>query len=284
MVYAALWQQQQSFIEGGAFGGTGGGIFKSTDGGTTWRQLTDGLPPVIRQISRSRRATPRSIYAMVAGGAQAVAEPRSARPAVAADAAAAERCLLQVDGCRRALVSGERRSALAETGSQRHPPIPVRWSASAAATCRPSPSTRRTRTSSTARSTVMWRTEDGGLTWSAVRGAPGGDDYQKTWINPEQSRHHPCGHRSGRRSLRQPRRLVEQLVHPANRRHVSRHHRQRVPVSAVRRAAGLGLGLRREPSAWTARSRSTIGIRSTSRSTAKPRPTRRTPTSSTAAK
>ena len=27
-------------------------------------------------------------------------------------------------------------------------------------------------------STVMWRTEDGGVTWTAVRGAPGGDDYQ----------------------------------------------------------------------------------------------------------
>src|SRR4030095_2624170 len=33
-------------------------------------------------------------------------------------------------------------------------------------------------------STVLWRTEDGGLTWSAVRGAPGGDDYQRLWINP----------------------------------------------------------------------------------------------------
>src|SRR5439155_9468577 len=33
-------------------------------------------------------------------------------------------------------------------------------------------------------STVFWRTEDGGVTWSAVRGAPGGDDYQKIWINP----------------------------------------------------------------------------------------------------
>src|SRR5207237_838699 len=33
-------------------------------------------------------------------------------------------------------------------------------------------------------STVMWRTEDAGATWSAVRGAPGGDDYQKIWINP----------------------------------------------------------------------------------------------------
>jgi len=33
-------------------------------------------------------------------------------------------------------------------------------------------------------STVMWRSEDGGTNWSAVRGAPGGDDYQKIWINP----------------------------------------------------------------------------------------------------
>ena len=33
-------------------------------------------------------------------------------------------------------------------------------------------------------SIVFWRTEDGGATWSAVRGSPGGDDYQKTWINP----------------------------------------------------------------------------------------------------
>src|SRR4029079_2664119 len=33
-------------------------------------------------------------------------------------------------------------------------------------------------------STVFWRTEAGGLTWSAVRGAPGGDDYQKAWVNP----------------------------------------------------------------------------------------------------
>ena len=33
-------------------------------------------------------------------------------------------------------------------------------------------------------STVFWRSDDGGVTWSAVRGAPGGDDYQKSWINP----------------------------------------------------------------------------------------------------
>ena len=38
-------------------------------------------------------------------------------------------------------------------------------------------------------STVLWRTEDGGLTWSAVRGAPGGDDYQKTLDQSQRHQH-----------------------------------------------------------------------------------------------
>jgi photosystem II stability/assembly factor-like uncharacterized protein len=33
-------------------------------------------------------------------------------------------------------------------------------------------------------STVMWRSMDAGLTWTAVRGSPGGDDYQRIWVNP----------------------------------------------------------------------------------------------------
>src|SRR5687768_17699696 len=37
VVYATLWEQQQSFIEGRGFGGAGTGLFKSTDGGTTWK-------------------------------------------------------------------------------------------------------------------------------------------------------------------------------------------------------------------------------------------------------
>ncbi len=34
-------------------------------------------------------------------------------------------------------------------------------------------------------SVVMWRSLDGGRTWTALRGAPGGDDYQRVWINPD---------------------------------------------------------------------------------------------------
>src|SRR5882724_2705796 len=44
IVYATMWEQRQGPWENGAWAGTNGGIFKSTDGGTTWRQLTKGLP------------------------------------------------------------------------------------------------------------------------------------------------------------------------------------------------------------------------------------------------
>ena len=69
IVYAALWQQQQSYIEGGAFGGNSGGIFKSTDGGSTWKPLTDGLPEVLQANLAVAPGDPKVVYAMVAGAA-----------------------------------------------------------------------------------------------------------------------------------------------------------------------------------------------------------------------
>ena len=32
---------------------------------------------------------------------------------------------------------------------------------------------------------VTWKSTDGGKTWNAFRGAPGGDDYHRIWINPD---------------------------------------------------------------------------------------------------
>src|SRR3954451_19647645 len=66
-VYAALWTQQQSFSEGGGFGSSGGGIFKSTDGGTTWKPLTEGLPAVQQANLAVSLSNPRIVYAIVAG-------------------------------------------------------------------------------------------------------------------------------------------------------------------------------------------------------------------------
>src|SRR3954465_15165193 len=35
---------------------------------------------------------------------------------------------------------------------------------------------------------VTWKSTDGGNTWDAFRGAPGGDDYHRIWINPNDSK------------------------------------------------------------------------------------------------
>ena len=67
VVYATLWQQQQSFIEGQGFGGAGNGVFKSTDGGGTWKPLTEGLPSIIEANIAIAPSNPRVLYAAAAG-------------------------------------------------------------------------------------------------------------------------------------------------------------------------------------------------------------------------
>src|SRR5256884_785058 len=51
IVYAALWESREGPWENGIFNGDNGGIFKSVDGGKTWRQLTKGLPNNIVQAN-----------------------------------------------------------------------------------------------------------------------------------------------------------------------------------------------------------------------------------------
>ena len=117
----------------------GNGIFKSTDGGTTWTQLTEGCRRRSRRTSPLRRAirmsSTRWWRAWRPRGPPCRRAPRG------------DRRLLQVDRRRRALARSRR------TTDRRHPPpsTRARSPASAAATCRRSPSIRRTRTSSTAR-------------------------------------------------------------------------------------------------------------------------------------
>ena len=57
-----------------------------------------------------------------------------------------------------------------------------------------------------------------GKTWAPFKGAPGGEDYQNGWINPDNPGHHPARRRSGRGRHAQRRRDVELLVQPADRR------------------------------------------------------------------
>ncbi len=173
IVYAMLWQQQQSFIEGQAFGGAGNGIFKSTDGGTTWKQLTNGLPPVIQANMALSPSNPNVLYAMLAGASTNPNAPVSTTGTVGfyKSTDQGEHWALAVEGKRNS--AGAPQAAdprpMARIGGGDLPTITV------------DPTNENVVYSA---SVVMWRTEDGGVNWSAVRGAPGGDDYQKIWVDP----------------------------------------------------------------------------------------------------
>jgi len=171
IVYAALWQQQQSYIEGGSFGGASGGIFKSTDGGTTWTQLGGGLPTVLQANLAIAPSNPKVIYAAVAG------ESGGGRGGAAGFGSGTVALYRSSD-------AGEHWSLVDGPGVQGHPvdnrPL-ARIGGGDLPTLVVDP---KNENSVYSASTVFWRSDDGGATWTAVRGAPGGDDYQKAWVNP----------------------------------------------------------------------------------------------------
>ncbi len=171
IVYATMWQQQQSFLEGQGFGGTGNGIYKSTDGGTTWNQLGGGLPSIIQANIAIAPSNPKTLYATIAGNLPA-AGGRGGNNVTG------------VIGFFKSSDAGDHWSLVTNDPSGRQPGDPrplARIGGGDLPTIVVDPKNEKVVYSS---STVFWRTEDAGLTWSAVRGAPGGDDYQKTWINP----------------------------------------------------------------------------------------------------
>src|SRR5207253_7557024 len=51
-IYADMWAARQAPWENGAFQGPKSGLFKSTDGGATWKQLTQGLPTTEQGLGR----------------------------------------------------------------------------------------------------------------------------------------------------------------------------------------------------------------------------------------
>src|ERR1043166_8037179 len=61
-VYACRWEAREGPWENGAFAGTGGGIFKSTDGGNNWTQLKNGLPDVVQANLAIAPSNPNRIY------------------------------------------------------------------------------------------------------------------------------------------------------------------------------------------------------------------------------
>jgi len=191
IVYAALWQQQESFIEGRDFAGTGNGIFKSTDGGTTWRHLTNGLPRVIEANLAIAPSNPRTVYAMVAGTPPDDTAGTSTSGVVAfyksVDAGEHWRLTFGDTTQRDTTTPGRvaedphEREGRGDAPGGEDPRPNLRIGGGDLPTITVDPKHENVVYSA---SIVFWRTEDGGYSWSAVRGSPGGDDYQKSWINP----------------------------------------------------------------------------------------------------
>ncbi|MEP7097333.1 MAG: hypothetical protein ABI748_06675, partial [Dokdonella sp.] len=176
IVYAALWQQQQSFIEGPEFAGTNGGIFKSIDGGTTWNRLAEGLPVGIIEANLSISMSDSStVYAMVAGTAGVTTTKKEGTTGTVGFYRSTDA------GEHWALLTHGPDASTASTGGTMDPRPLQRIGGGDLPTLAVDPTNSNVVYSA---STVLWRTEDGGTSWSAVRGSPGGDDYQKVWINP----------------------------------------------------------------------------------------------------
>ncbi len=153
ILYADLWAGRQGPWENGAWNGPESGLFKSTDGGTTWKKLVNGLPTTAQGLGRIGFAIAPSdskrLYATVES-------PR-------------------MGGIYRSDDAGESWKLL--TNDNRY-----FGRSSDFAELKVDPKNADIVYSAVV---VTWKSIDGGKNWNEFRGAPGGDDYHRIWINPD---------------------------------------------------------------------------------------------------
>ncbi len=153
IVYAVLWESRQGPWENGVFTGPNSGVFKSSDGGTTWRPIVNGLPTFAEDgLGRIgitvAPSMPQRLFATV--------EARRRNGLYRSDDAGESWTRMTTDER-----FTSRASDFAEV--KVHPKNPdIVFTGSI----------------------VTWKSTDGGKTFSAFRGAPGGDDYHRVWIDP----------------------------------------------------------------------------------------------------
>ena len=154
ILYADMWASRRPpWTTGGSYDGPGSGLYKSTDAGDTWHQLTNGLPTWGERLGRIglgiAPADPNLIYALVDSP--------------------------KLGGLYRSNDGGE---------SWKRINSDVRvWGRGDDFAC--------VRVDLKNNNTLYvanistYRSTDGGVTFNAIKGAPGGDDYHTIWINPE---------------------------------------------------------------------------------------------------
>ncbi len=153
-VYAVLWASRRPpWTVGNSYDAAGSGLYKSVDGGSTWRQLTGGLPTSEQGLGRIglaiAPADPKRMYALVDSPS--------------------------LGGVYRSDDAGENWQ---RTNSEMR--VWGRGSDFAGIAVHP-----RNKDVIFIANTSTYRSDDAGKSFTAIKGAPGGDDYHTVWINPD---------------------------------------------------------------------------------------------------
>ena len=153
IIYADMWAGRLAPWENGMWNGKESGLFKSMDGGTTWIKLTAGLPTTEQGLGRIgfciAPSNSNRLYATVDagkyGGIYRSDDAGESWKIMSADEK------LWGRGSDFAEIKVDPKNA------------DIVYTADV----------------------VVWKSTDGGSNWNAFRGAPGGDDYHRIWINPD---------------------------------------------------------------------------------------------------
>src|SRR5271167_692852 len=157
VIFASLWSSwRPPWSIGGGYDGPGSGLYKSTDGGDTWRQLTRGLPGAGNSIGRIGPAVspsdPDRMYAWV--------NAKKTSGIYRSDDAGES--WQRVNDEDRIYGRGD------DFGCVRVDP--------------------KNKDVIYVANTSTYKSTDAGKNFTAFKGAPGGDDYHTVWINPENPR------------------------------------------------------------------------------------------------
>lgn len=153
IVYADMFAARQGPWENGEFTGPQSGLFKSVDGGSTWKKLEKGLPGKNEGLGRIgfciAPSNPNRLFAVVSSQKQG--------GIYRSDDGGESWTMLNNDI--RFWDRGDDFAEMKVDPKNQDVVYDI--------------------------NVVSWKSTDGGKTWTGWKGAPGGDDYHRLWINPE---------------------------------------------------------------------------------------------------